>query len=134
MNFVLDTDHCVEILRNRLDVTPHVTADEPLYVTAIGVSELAYGAHRSFRPAQHLAALEQFLRAVIVLPFDEHAAARYGALKANLERQGQVIGELDLQIAAVTLTHGLRLVTHNQAHFVRIPDLALDDWLAQTTS
>jgi tRNA(fMet)-specific endonuclease VapC len=85
-------------------------------------------------PAQHLAALEQFLRAVIVLPFDEHAAGRYGALKANLERQGQAIGELDLQIAAVTLTHGLRLVTHNQAHFVRIPDLALDDWLAQKTS
>jgi len=134
MSFVLDTDHCVEILRNRLDVTPYVTADEPLYVTAIGVSELAYGAHKSSRPAQHLAALEQFLRAVTVLPFDEHAAGRYGALKANLERQGQVIGELDLQIAAVTLTHGLRLVTHNQAHFVRIPDLALDDWLAQKTS
>jgi tRNA(fMet)-specific endonuclease VapC len=69
-----------------------------------------------------------------VLPFDEHAAARYGALKADLERQGQVIGELDMQIAAVTLSRGLRLVTHNQAHFARIPDLALDDWLAPKTS
>ena len=44
MSFVLDTDHCVEIFRNRLDVMPYVAADEPLYVTAIGVSELAYGA------------------------------------------------------------------------------------------
>jgi len=129
MSCVLDTDHCIEILRNRLDVTQHVAADEPLYVTAIGVSELYYGAHKSARPAQHLAALESLLRAVSVLPFDEHAAAHYGALKADLERQGQVIGELDLQIAAVTLAYGLTLITHNQAHFVRIPGLMLDDWV-----
>ena len=40
------------------------------------------------------------------------------------------IHDLDLQIASIALSHGLPLVTHNTAHFNRIPGLVLVDWLA----
>ena len=39
------------------------------------------------------------------------------------------VSRLDLMIASVALVHNLTLVTHNTAHFIRIPGLRLDDWL-----
>jgi tRNA(fMet)-specific endonuclease VapC len=64
-----------------------------------------------------------------ILDVDEAIAARYGVLKADLQRQGQVIADFDLLIAATALVHGLKLVTHNRRDFERIPGLVLDDWL-----
>lgn len=37
----------------------------------------------------------------------------------------QIIGDPDILIAATALYHDLTLVTRNQAHFQRIPDLKL---------
>jgi tRNA(fMet)-specific endonuclease VapC len=38
------------------------------------------------------------------------------------------IGPNDLMIAATARAHGLTLVTHNSAEFVRVPGLPLEDW------
>jgi tRNA(fMet)-specific endonuclease VapC len=32
-------------------------------------------------------------------------------------------------IATTAIVHGLTLVTHNTRHFVRVPGLALEDWI-----
>jgi len=52
----------------------------------------------------------------------------FGRLRALLRRQNQLIGDMDLAIAATALTHSLTLLTHNARHFQRIPGLQLDDW------
>jgi len=57
-------------------------------------------------------------------------ARRFGILKAHLEREGGVIGDLDLQIASVMLENNALLLTHNQEHFRRVPGLGTEDWLA----
>jgi predicted nucleic acid-binding protein len=41
---ILDSDHCVAILRAQLDLTGRVTADEELAITAVRVGELVHGA------------------------------------------------------------------------------------------
>jgi tRNA(fMet)-specific endonuclease VapC len=41
---------------------------------------------------------------------------------------GQVIGPLDLQIAAIALANGCTLVTQNTGEFSRVPGLAVDNW------
>ena len=61
-------------------------------------------------------------------PFDRASAERYAELRADLQRQGQIIGGNDMQIAAIALVHGLILVTHNTREFSRIPGLSLEDW------
>jgi len=129
MSFILDTDHCVAVLRGRLDVNRFVEPGAVLYITAITVSELIYGAHKSDRPEAHLAAIDELLTAVAVLPFDTAAARRTGHLKDGLRRAGMLPGEADLQIAGIALSQGHTLVTHNVRHFERVPGLELADWL-----
>lgn len=130
MSFILDTDHGVAILRGQLDVGAHVRPTTSLFVTAITVSELVYGAHKSDRPEHHLAQVDLLLDGVIVLPFDTEAARRCGQLKDILRRAGTPLSEPDLQIASIALCRALPLVTHNQRHFARVPGLTLVDWLA----
>ena len=129
MSVILDTDHCVAVLRGQLDVGAHVGPTTPLFVTAITVSKLAYGAHKSDRPEHHLAQVDLLLGSVTVLPFDTKVARRCGQLEDMLRRAGTPLSEPDLQIASIALCHALPLATHNQRHFSRVPNLPLVDWL-----
>ena len=130
MNLVLDTDHCVAILRGRLQWQDRVTQNTSLLITAVTVGELIFGAHRSERLAENLALVDELLEIVTVLPFDTDAARRHGELKDTLRRAGTPLADLDLQIASIALVHALPLATHNTGHFNRIPGLILVDWLA----
>ncbi len=126
---ILDSDHCVAILRGQLNPSAYASPDEELAVTAISVGELTHGAHRSSRPTDNLARLDVLLSAVVVLPFDETSARIFGALKAQLQAAGHPIDDLDLQIASVALRHAAPLATHNQRHYSRVPGLTIEDWL-----
>jgi tRNA(fMet)-specific endonuclease VapC len=57
-------------------------------------------------------------------------AVRYGAIRADLERRGEVIGNNDLWIAANALALGARLVTDNPREFARISGLAVESWVS----
>ncbi|NJM40776.1 MAG: type II toxin-antitoxin system VapC family toxin [Anaerolineae bacterium] len=93
------------------------------------MGELAHGAHRSARVAENLELAEGMLSTITLLPFDDASARIFGEIKAKLELAGQVIEDLDLQIASIALRHNALLVTHNQRHFKRVPNLQLEDWL-----
>ncbi len=127
---ILDSDHCIAILRGGLDLTTHATPHDILYTTTISVAELTHGAHKSARARDNLARLEVLLAALTILPFDVSAARQFGALKAHLEQGGTPLADLDLQIASIALARQLPLATHNQRHFARVSGLLLDDWLA----
>ena len=71
-------------------------------------------------------AVEEFLKRVDVLPQDSGTAARYGTLRAEMERQGKSLGALDLPIAAHALTVDAVLVT-NDAAFAMVPGLTIED-------
>ena len=129
MSFILDTDHCIAILRGKLDVSLRIQPTTQLFVSAITVSELVYGAHKSDRAGDHLAQVEILLGAVTLLAFDAEPARRCGQLKDALRRTGTPIAEPDLQIASIVLHYALPLATHNQRHFARVPGLQLVDWL-----
>ena len=64
------------------------------------------------------------------LVYSSPATRKFGEIRSYLNRQGTPIGPYDLQIAAIALAHELTLVTHNTREFSRVPDLALEDWLA----
>jgi tRNA(fMet)-specific endonuclease VapC len=91
-------------------------------------AELYHGARRSSRVAENLSLLGRFFQPFVSLPFDDRCAEHHGQIRTGLEREGRPIGPNDLMIAATARAHGLTLVTHNSAEFVRVPGLPLEDW------
>lgn len=126
---MLDTDHCIAILRKKLDLREHVKAEEELFISAVSVAELTHGAHRSKHREDNLARLEVLFANLTILPFDESAGRRFGALKAELETRGEPLDDLDLQIASIAIENALPLVTNNTNHFKRIKGLELQNWI-----
>jgi tRNA(fMet)-specific endonuclease VapC len=129
---LLDSDHCVAILRGRLDLKSRVPVDEELALSAISIGELVHGAHKSLHANENLARLDVLLSMLVSLPYDENAARRFGQLKARPERVGEMLDDADLQIASIALVYDTPLITHNSAHFQRLEaeGLHLEDWLA----
>ncbi len=133
MTYLLDTNTCIRYLNGRsVSIKERLEALAPgeVGLCAVVKAELAFGAARSNDPARTLAKLAAFFAPFASLPFDDSCASTYGRIRAELEQAGTPIGPNDLMIAAIALTHGLTLVTHNTREFGRIPGLSLADWEA----
>jgi tRNA(fMet)-specific endonuclease VapC len=129
--WLLDTNACVEFLRNRHALVVQRIQAKPvaeLRLCSIVVAELYYGVLRSSKPAENRAKVDAFVQPLISLPFDNLTAEIFARIRFDLEKAGTPIGPYDLQIAAVALAHGLTLVTHNTAEFSRVPGLVCEDW------
>ena len=131
--FLLDTDICIYIIRRRPQQA--LIRLQSLEISTVGISaitlnELEYGVSKSARPEQNKLALAAFIAPLEILPYNDVAAARYGHIRASLERRGTPIGPLDTLIAAHALALGCTLVTNNEREFSRIPDLTVENWVA----
>ncbi len=131
MTFLLDTDVCVDLIRLR---TPQLLAQVQdqavgeIGISSITMAELAFGAAKSREPEQNRAALQEFVAALGIAPFDQAAANSYGGLRAALERQGAPIGPFDALIAAHAISIGATVVTFNTREFSRVAGLRVADW------
>lgn len=67
-------------------------------------------------------------RSEIVL-LNQTVAQAAAGIYAELRRQGQLIVDADLLIAATAIASDAVLVTNNASHYQRIPGLSLDNWL-----
>ena len=98
--------------------------------TAITLGELLYGVARRGSPDLTRRVRELLESGLSILAFDRRAAEDYGELRATLEREGQRLDEPDLRIAAIVRSRDLTLVTGNVRHFERVPELTVENWLA----
>lgn len=129
--FLLDTNTCVECLRDRnagVVARFRSSKTDDLRLCSVVLAELKYGAYKSPMPAKNLALVEVFAAPLQSVPFDDQAADVYGQIRADLEGRGLPIGPNDTLIAAIAISNGLTLVTHNTAEFSRVNRLQLDDW------
>ena len=129
--YLLDTNACVECLRNRnAGVVARFQSCSPreLRLCSVVVAELCYGAYKSPKPAANLTLVQTFAAPLISVPFDDLATDVYGQIRAGLEGRGQAIGPNDTMIAAIALANGLTIVTHNTAEFSRVSGLLIEDW------
>ncbi|HKP12114.1 MAG TPA: type II toxin-antitoxin system VapC family toxin [Blastocatellia bacterium] len=72
---------------------------------------------------------ERFCARNRILPVTDEIIDRAADLYADLYKRGQLIGDADILIAATALTHGLGVVTNNEAHFNRITGLGVGNWI-----
>ena len=132
MRFLLDTNICIYAMKNR---PPEVlerfraVGKTAVAVSVITTLELRQGAEKSQRAVQNHAALDLFLGPIRILPFDAEAALCGARIRADLERRGLPIGDLDSLIAAHALALDLTLVTNNLGEFERVPGLRTENWV-----
>jgi tRNA(fMet)-specific endonuclease VapC len=133
MKYLLDTDTCVHLLRGHAAMQQRVFSADPsdLAISIITHAELCYGASWSAQPAANRRAVDAFADTLSVLSLNTAVVQAYGEVKAMLRRQGQGIEDFDLLIAMTARTNGLSLVTNNEQHFRRIPDLSFANWLSE---
>jgi len=129
--YMLDTDVCSYIMKRSNHAVLKRLQKVPVNEVCISVvtkSELLYGIELSPRRHQDEAALSAFLNFVEVLDFPDRASAHYAMIRADLKKQGTMIGANDLFIAAHARCLGLTLVTNNTREFRRVRNLAIENW------
>ena len=132
MNFLIDTNICIYIMNKRPPEVIHRFKNMEvgqIGISTITVSELSYGASKSNLPKQNFKRLEEFLAPFEIIPYSQSASKYYGEIRSRLENQGNVIGPLDLLIAAHALSENLTLVTNNEKEFKRIKSLKIENWV-----
>ena len=137
--YLLDTNIISDMMRNpqgraNLQLEVRIAQSKsPLRVcTSVVVDcEVRYGLRRK-SSSKWDQAYTNLLQIVEVLPLDALVTPHYASLRARLEQAGKSIGANDSLIAAHALALGATLITAD-AEFSRVPDLALENWLVETT-
>lgn len=133
MDYLLDTDTCIAILRGQESAVEDIQKLRPdqIAISSITRYELTYGALRlgTKRQKTELAKIEQFLELLHELPFQKSTAQIAAHIRRELEIEGLPIGPMDLQIAATALEAECILVTGNEREFGRIENLVVENWI-----
>ncbi len=132
MRYLLDTNICIYIIKNKpkkiFDKFSEITPVD-VGISSVTVSELQFGVHQSLYADRNREALFKFLLPLEIVDYDSNAAETCGKIRTDLEKEGKVIGAMDLLIAAQALSRDLILVTNNQKEFSRVVGLSLEKWV-----
>lgn len=104
-----------------------VAGDTPVFVSAISLGELSFGAESCIDPELR-AVRSAFLRQLHGLPIldvSRHTASAFGVLAAAVKQAGRSPRPRynDLWIAAQAIEHGYALMTLNPGDFTGLPGL-----------
>jgi tRNA(fMet)-specific endonuclease VapC len=129
----LDTNICSYVLRRHPAAMLERFAGlnrQQVWLSSIVAAELRFGAVKLGVP-RFTTAVEAWLAGFDVQAWPVQAAEHYAQIRARLERAGNIIGGMDLLIAAHALANDSVLVTNNAKEFSRVPGLAVEEWRLQ---
>ena len=131
MIYMLDSNTCAFIMNERYSVVERFRQALPngVCVSTIVLSELEYGVRKSSAQERNRNKLSALCSLLSIFSYDTQATAEYGLIRSELERRGQVIGSLDMLIAAHAKSLALTLVTNYTNEFKRVNGLKLEDWV-----
>lgn len=130
VRYLLDTNMASYVIKGNAPRVRERLLKVPMAEVGISVvteAELRFGLARKPEAVRLKAAVEEFLLRVEVLFWDSDAAQHYARVRANLERAGEPMGNLDMMIAAQALAAQAILVTHDRV-FRRVKQLRIEDW------
>jgi len=130
--YMLDTDTCSYIIRERptgvLQRFRKLKTDQ-VCISVVSYADLLYGVKRSSSKRVNRPIVDDFVRHLDVIKWDNNAAEHYGEIRTNLEAGGSPIGAMDMMIAAHAKSIKAVLVTNNQKHFTRVRGLKVKNWV-----
>ncbi len=131
MRYILDTDVLIYLLKGNKILQDKVR-EVGIYsigISVISLAELYFGAYNSSKVDDNLKLVERFCQKLNIYTDDERMAKIFGKVKANLKSSGQMIEDFDILIAGIAIVNDCTLITNNERHFSRIPDLKIENWL-----
>jgi len=132
VRYLLDTNICIYIAKHnppavRERFSQHAAGE--LAMSAITYGELRYGAQKSRAASKAVQIIENLASVIAIAEVDASVGEHYGQIRAELEKQGRIIGNNDLWIAAHARAKGWTVVTNNEREFRRVSALEVENWL-----
>ena len=125
--FLLDTNIVIAPLQGDDVVLSNLGQAPEVFIPAVVLGELFFGAATSARPAETTEKVERFAANRHIVACDLDVAREYGRLKKRLQEKGRPLPENDIWIAAMAKLHEMVLVTRD-SHFSEVDDLHIVDW------
>ena len=127
MTYLVDTDWIIDALHGVPDALGALERNAPsgLATSIITFGEVYDGAFGYPNPEDHLASFRRFLAGYDVVGLSDPIMEFFARTRSRLRREGNIVADLDLLIAATAVVHGFTLMTRNLRHFRRIPELDL---------
>lgn len=130
---LLDTDVLSAVMRKHPLATErarsYLKIHSKLTFSAITRYEVLRGLYAK-GAARQLVAFDQLCASSSVLPLTDAIIVQAASIYADLHGRGELIGDADILIAATAIAHGLVVASNNDAHFRRIRNLQIQNWLA----
>ena len=128
---LLDTDILSELLKQHplvlQRVRTYLAEHGRLAFSIITRYELLRGLKAKQARTQE-AAFTLLCQASLIFPLTDQVVDRAATLYGELHRQGVLLPDADLLIAATALEAQRTLITNNLAHFQRVPNLVIETW------
>lgn len=129
----LDTDTLSLIMRQEPAVTARAAEyliQYPSFTFSIFTRYEILRGLKAKSATKQLSAFDTFCISNIIIPISEACVVEASEIYAILRRNGDLIGDADILIAATAITENLVLVTNNERHFSRINGLRVKNWLS----
>lgn len=127
-----DTDFLIGLIRKDeyaiKKLRSLIEQNETLTTTPINAAELFKGVYLSDTPDKNLKLVWGILERLEIIDFNMKAANTYGIISSNLKKRGELLSEIDILIASITISHEETLLTKNIKHFQRIKELKTEMW------
>jgi tRNA(fMet)-specific endonuclease VapC len=133
VNLFLDSNICIYYLTGKYTViTENIKNTDPIHIKIPSMvkAELIVGALKSNKRAENLRFINTFLSYFEIVPFGDDESDIYAEIRANLEKEGKIIGPNDLIIASTVMANNGTLITNNEKEFKRIKNLRVENWIS----
>ena len=111
-NYLLDTDIIIYWMNDKYPSIQDKMENIPLeriFVSAITIAELYFGAYNSSRVKENCRLLDELVPELNVVPLNAECGKTFGKIKTDLKIQGEIINDSDLFIASIVITKKLIL-------------------------
>ena len=127
----LDTNIITAFLKNDLRVVERVSnyleLFDKLTINIISYYEILRGL-KDLGSQEKLRIFEDFIQENELVLIRKVTVEKAAEIYAYLKKDGNLIEDADILMAAIAIVEDLVLITNNTSHFIRVKGLSLDNW------
>jgi len=129
--YLLDTNICVFFLRGKKSIEKQILDKgiKNCFISEITVAELLYGVEcDDYNFNENRKKVNEFINILSNIPITK-VLLEYARQKSFLRKKGMLIDDMDLFIGATAIANNLVLVTDNEKHLSRMPNILIENWV-----